>query len=948
MNNRLKVFIVSLFLHLTLTSAGATNQPDSIKLYKLYDAGRELFTHGMFLQALDSFQLSLAMGEKTLEQNNPFFRNMNNALGIVYRNLGDYDHALQHFLITEQLYLAESNPNQAVIARIYNNIGNLYFSKLNYNMALDYYQRAVEVYLTQPKKNLTGIADFQYNMANIYYKLNQYQQVIDISKKYLPYAEPETKLMFLGLSAASYKEMDMPEKAYNAFRKSIDFAEEIYDKTDIRIIFEYITFIHFLISVNDFEHTRVFLKKIENLFAERGADDGIFLALYYKACGLYYRNIPVESTHIDQFRQQKTSHLMQSIEFYKKGLEVLGFDTTQLSEGHRSIVNTRSLTQSLEFLQLIADTYIQNADVTALSMPGNELESIQQALNYYILTSDIIHQARKEIYSDESKIQLGALNETTLHKIVHTAFRAYQLEPDGEWIDQAFIHAERMKASAVFDRLSDQFAKENSLIPDSLELLERNLNVEISSRNEKLFKLNREDPTDSLAIAETESMLFDLKKQRDELNKFLEQQYPDYYELKYAESRVLPGDVQDRLTPDEVLLEFVFNETATIPELYLFCISKDSVEFQRLQLDPAFSGSLENFYHFMAGADYLFTGHEQAQQFCADAYQLYSQLISPCIDRLKNKKVIVVPDGKLYYLPFDALLTEMPDTTGMIQFNRLPYLIRKYAVQYSYSANLLFHFSRHRQKTPNKLLAFAPEYYSDTVKMEHEIFVLTPLPGIQREVEHISSKIRSKTFLGDEATELNFREECEDYDILHLAMHAFINDSLPAFSRLAFSQNNHTSQENDGWLNLSDIYNLNIHARLTVLSACNTGSGNLKRGEGVMSLARGFFYAGCPALVMTLWDVEDAAAASIMYSFYKNLKKGRAVDESLRKAKLHYLENANSRMAHPHYWLGFVSIGNDYPLFISYDLYFFILLFLALAGIAADQFIRLQRKKKRK
>jgi CHAT domain-containing protein len=253
-----------------------------------------------------------------------------------------------------------------------------------------------------------------------------------------------------------------------------------------------------------------------------------------------------------------------------------------------------------------------------------------------------------------------------------------------------------------------------------------------------------------------------------------------------------------------------------------------------------------------------------------------------------------------------------------------------------------------QRKAKNRLLAFAPKYNADTVFFENEKLILTQLPGVQREVDLIAGEIKIDLFRNENATEENFRKHSNNYDILHLAMHAFINDSLPAFSRFAFAQNNDNQPQKDGWLNTADIYNLDINARLTVLSACNTGSGNLRKGEGVMSLARGFLYAGCPTIVMTLWEVEDNAGTKIMSSFYQNLKKGRSTDEALRLAKLNYLENANPRMAHPHYWLGYVSIGNSIPLFRSYDYYFFGLLILAFAGIITDQVIRLKKARKKR
>ncbi len=224
---------------------------------------------------------------------------------------------------------------------------------------------------------------------------------------------------------------------------------------------------------------------------------------------------------------------------------------------------------------------------------------------------------------------------------------------------------------------------------------------------------------------------------------------------------------------------------------------------------------------------------------------------------------------------------------------------------------------------------------------------LLPLPGVQKEVDKISDIVKSKVFSKKEATEKNFRENAENFDILHLAMHAFINDSLPAFSSLAFDQLKTDDTNSDGLLSTADIYNLKLNARLTVLSACNTGSGHLQKGEGILSLARGFLYAGCPSIIMSLWEVEDESGTQIMSSFYRNLKKGKTKDEALRAAKLEYLESAGSRKAHPHYWLSFVSIGDNSPLYISYDYYFFILLILAFLGIAIDQVLRIKKARKK-
>lgn len=302
------------------------------------------------------------------------------------------------------------------------------------------------------------------------------------------------------------------------------------------------------------------------------------------------------------------------------------------------------------------------------------------------------------------------------------------------------------------------------------------------------------------------------------------------------------------------------------------------------------------------------------------------------------------------YIPFEALLETLPDTTKTIEFNQLSYLIRTYSINYANSANLLFKQTTSLlRKNKIKTIAFAPLYAEgESIEILHKIYPLIPLPGVAKEVAQISKIVDADVFNDEEATEDNFRKNAEKYDILHLAMHAFINDSLPAFSSFAFTQHNTEDPTKNGLLNTADIYNLNMNAKLTVLSACNTGSGQLKEGEGIMSLARGFLYAGCPAIVMSLWEVEDESGTQIITAFYRNLKKGKSKDESLRLAKLEYLNSVSSRRAHPHYWLGFVSIGDNSALYNSYDFYFFVLLILALSGIGIDQALRIKKARKKR
>ncbi|MCG8615075.1 MAG: CHAT domain-containing protein, partial [Desulfobacterales bacterium] len=330
------------------------------------------------------------------------------------------------------------------------------------------------------------------------------------------------------------------------------------------------------------------------------------------------------------------------------------------------------------------------------------------------------------------------------------------------------------------------------------------------------------------------------------------------------------------------------------------------------------------------------------------AYNLYSILLESDYEILEGKKLIVVPDDKLSYIPFDAMLTAESDTSRL-NFRKLPYLVKEYPISYTYSATLLFDYFENEKEAQKDLLAFAPIYTgADILNAGQDTLRsgLLPIPAVDQEVESISNYVSTDKYMDSLAQEKTFKKLAPHYDILHLAMHTIINDTLPMFSKLAFSSPNSGDSE-DGWLNTNEIYTMDLKARMAVLSACNTGSGKLQKGEGVMSLARGFLYAGCPSIVMTLWEVEDESGVNIMSDFYRLLSKGKSKNEALRLAKLGHIENADPLKAHPHYWLGYVAVGNPDPLYFSKDIYFILVVFGLVILVLIDQVYRKKRARKK-
>ena len=178
----------------------------------------------------------------------------------------------------------------------------------------------------------------------------------------------------------------------------------------------------------------------------------------------------------------------------------------------------------------------------------------------------------------------------------------------------------------------------------------------------------------------------------------------------------------------------------------------------------------------------------------------------------------------------------------------------------------------------------------------------------KEEVDGIGQYFDGEILKGEEATEKAFSEKFQQYDILHLAMHALVDNDDSEKSRLVFTPEEDSIY--DSYLHNFELYNLNMNPKLAVLSACNTGYGSLESGEGVMSLARAFTYAGAESVVMSHWRVDDEASSIIMKSFYKYLSEGYQKDEALKLAKMSYLEEAPANAQHPFHWNNFVVIGD--------------------------------------
>jgi len=946
---------ILIFIILSLIPAFLSGQIKDSTWYRnrsneLARIGMQLNREGRNIESLDTFKLVLDYRIKGYGDEDYMLGAAYSAVGVGYFNLGQNDIALKNYKLAEKNYLLRDHPNITSLARLYRNIGNVYRAKLDYNNALDYAMQALNAYEMDDPIDETGIAGAKYAIGELYFLLEDYSKAKEIFNNTYPTTDTLTNIYLSNLMANIEERVDNTDEARYFFLNTISLNKKFYGNNHLELAIAYMNYASFLSEQKEYSEGISTLDKAYKIIQQIQPSKGIELSDYYEYKGDLIKSKPIATENITSFRQQKKQNLDEAIDFYNESLYALYTGEGEVKLDKLTIDNCLSFTDCMILLKTMADTYGEMALLDKEEKDNFYEESLEEALRYYKVIGGLIQRARMEISSDESKIQLTQLEYSTFEKTIETAYLVYALNQEEDYLELAFENSEQLKSSAVFDRISNDLAQENSLIPDSLIELENKLNNIISIYNEKAYEESSLEEPDSTLLQEYNDKVFDATRQRDELNRYLEENYSDYYDLKYSKAMLTVSEIQNGLDKKEAVLEYVLNETDSIADLYTFVITKDSKLFNHQFVTPKMKNSMEYIFNFMTTPNYLFTQNEDSKQFCLSANDMYSLLIQPFDEVIQNKNLTIIPDGKLNYIAFDGLLKNIPDTGQMIDFSKLDYLVRDFNVNYANSVNILMKHRSSRSNLRNRILAFAPEYHSEKFELSNASYTLMPLPGVQKEVDAISETVATDIYRGNLATEEKFRELSSHYDILHLAMHAYINDSLPAYSRLAFAPvKNEEDLQKDGWLNTADVYNLDLQqARLTVLSACNTGVGKMQKGEGLMSLARGFLYAGCPSIVMSLWEVEDNAGTQIMTSFYKNLKHGKTKDEALREAKIEYLENANSRLAHPHYWMSFKSIGDNSPVYTSNDIYFFALLIILIAGFSIDQGLRMKKARRKR
>lgn len=508
-----------------------------------------------------------------------------------------------------------------------------------------------------------------------------------------------------------------------------------------------------------------------------------------------------------------------------------------------------------------------------------------------------ISYTRSALQEPEDRSNLTKFRYRVYELAMQNAWSLTQADEDPKWKALSFEIAERSRANLLWESLQTDQLQNPTALPAAFIRQQTRLESGISIARNNWFSAWQAD-ADNPKLIELQNEIARLQLSQDSLQYIISLQYPNYHVLKYRHEVPSLVTIQQQLEPQTVLLEYFYTDTL----LYLVEIRNTTSQIYRFRLSDDFVQILDSWQEHLQNP--ALTSAIELENI---AHQVYAQIIPQHLLTDTIQSLLVIPDGPLTKVPFELLCSESKD---VMDYRALSYLLKRFNVRYAYAAWTLLE-KTDAQTTDKYWGGFAPSYQSagpnDQLASRGPDDQSASLSGAEAEVLQIAKQMQGDSYMGQRASKANFLKQANAFKVLHLALHAYTLEDRPLYSGLIFGE----AGKQDTLL-LHEIYPLHLKSEMTVLSACNTGVGQSIKGEGSLSLAHAFAYAGCPSVVMSLWPVNDQSTQDLMEAFYEELKLEQSKSIAMQKARLRYLEEHD--LTHPYYWGAFVTIGDDTPI----------------------------------
>jgi len=779
-----------------------------------------------------------------------------NNLGFTYAQTGQLRQAVEVY--EPALRIRRSLGDRAGEAVTLNNLGFAYSGLGQLQQALNFYQQALPI--VQARGNQSVVAITLTNLGNIYNLLGQFQQALNYHQQALgifrTQGDRKAEAITLNNIGGVYQVgLKQPLQALDYYQQSLSIRQTVGDRREEAVILNNIGGIY--TDIGEPQRAREYYQQALALHRAVGNRAGEATSL---------SNLAALASQAGQYEQAITQQ-QQALAIIRD-------------------IGSRNLEASL--LGNLAVTQVQLQDLpSALQTIQAAIALIEEIRGQLIIPSD--RTAYFATVEDYYKLQIGIL------------MRLHQQQPNQGYDVQAFNVSERATARTLIELLAEAKADIRNGIDPQLYQEEQSLIRRLAELDQRRIE-QADNPAQVATITAERARLQDRYRA---LQNQIRVNNPKYAALKYPQPLTLAEIQQNLLDPDTIALVYTLGENQS----YLWSISHNSFSSHLLPGQKAIEALVNGKVR-----PQMTDPRTSRNSFLLDTAPLARILLQPVINQIGNKRLVIIADGALAYIPFGALPDPRAEQYQPLLANHevtfLPSLSTLQALRQEMAS---------RETAPQTLAVLAdPVFSGDDPRVGRPSPVLgleqwSRLPGTRQEAEAIaklvpeSSRLVWFDFQANRDNALSDR--LRQYRFIHWATHGLVNTQKPELSGIIMSLVDPNGQSQNGYLLLNDIFNLNWQAELVVLSACQTGLGEIVRGEGLIGFTRGLMYAGTPRVVTSLWDVDDTATATLMTKFYtKMLQQNLRPAAALRAAQLEML--ATRRWLPPYFWAAFTLQGD--------------------------------------
>jgi CHAT domain-containing protein/Tfp pilus assembly protein PilF len=784
-----------------------------------------------------------------------------NNIGLTKKVQGHYEEARNY--LKEALELCKKANQSEELSTILNNLGLVYDAQGNYDKAIQFYFESLQV-----DKNSNHFTQLN-NLGLIYNFQGKYQEAIKFMDQALQSARNAGSPLNIATATQNlgliYSDMGNGEKALEYYQEALDIFKKLQNRDGMASALANLIV---LCSENNDDYNALSYSDNAISMIDSLNDPNIVLTIINNVTLAY----------------SKFGKLEKFLSYFDKLLSLIDKVENPLILGNL-LLNVGTIYSYLEKLDKSEEYF------------DKSLKILDDARHYFGDVESRQHFSLKfnDYYSAYFDI-LFKLSNFSKAYVISEANRSKTL-------NELIIES---KSDFTSDGDSNIVAKDRET-DYSLKLISR----QISHTN------NNEESERLKALQDS---LYNIKMV---IKEQLKHASPKYSAIKYPEP-INVEEIKNELDEGTALLSY----KAGLSNFYVSVITKNSFEIVKLDSVDIIKEDVNAFYNSIISGK-----REISKSFIKRNRTLYDKLLAPVEKIIGGKStLLIIPDGTLYYLPFEALLTKDITETDLdkisnFDFSSLPHMIKDYDISYLPSATMLKIFKLYNgPEAPKDFICFAdPVFASEnetgispnneigeikkTLRSGKEYTELERLQATGVEADEISRLFNSESvtvYKREAANEDNLKkEDLSQYKYLHFATHGLINESKPQFSKLALSYD--LASEEDGFLDVREIFELKLNAEMVVLSACETGLGKEVKGEGIIGLTRAFIVAGAKRVVVSLWSVSDESTKDLMIDFYKSINSGMSKSSALREAKLKMINSV--KYSHPYYWAPFVMFG---------------------------------------